>query len=126
MSTVQSTEPSTPAFSVAPRAPEGIVLAASAAGLLLALISSFVVGAVGRFGGDEFVVLATGMAASQVAARLRNIQQQLEEMDVSIAVGIAACDAAHRTYKELKAEADAAMYKDKMKCYARHGWEPRA
>lgn len=31
MSTVQSTEPSTPAFSVAPRAPEGIVLAASAA-----------------------------------------------------------------------------------------------
>ena len=31
MSTVQSTEPSTPAFSVATRAPEGIVLAASAA-----------------------------------------------------------------------------------------------
>ena len=31
MSTVQSTEPSTAAFSVAPRAPEGIVLAASAA-----------------------------------------------------------------------------------------------
>jgi len=31
VSTVQSTEPSTPAFSVAPRAPEGIVLAASAA-----------------------------------------------------------------------------------------------
>ena len=67
-----------------------------------------------------------GDDVSQVAARLRDIQQQLEEMDVSIAVGIAACDAAHRTYKELKAEADAAMYKDKMKCYARHGWEPRA
>lgn len=79
-----------------------------------------------RVGGDEFVVLVTDMAVSQVAARLRNIQQQLEEMDVSIAVGTAACDAAHRTYKELKAEADAAMYKDKMKCYARHGWEPRA
>ena len=31
MSTVQSTEPSTPAFTVATRAPEGIVLAASAA-----------------------------------------------------------------------------------------------
>lgn len=31
MSTVQSTEPSTPAFTVAARAPEGIVLAASAA-----------------------------------------------------------------------------------------------
>lgn len=31
MSTVQSTEPSTPAFTVAVRAPEGIVLAASAA-----------------------------------------------------------------------------------------------
>ena len=31
MSTVQSTEPSTPAFSVATRAPEGITLAASAA-----------------------------------------------------------------------------------------------
>ena len=31
MSTVQSTEPSTPAFTVAQRAPEGIVLAASAA-----------------------------------------------------------------------------------------------
>ena len=31
MSTVQSTEPSTPAFTVAKRAPEGIVLAASAA-----------------------------------------------------------------------------------------------
>lgn len=31
MSTVQSTEPSTPAFAVATRAPEGIVLAASAA-----------------------------------------------------------------------------------------------
>lgn len=31
MSTVQSTEPSTPAFTVAPRAPEGVVLAASAA-----------------------------------------------------------------------------------------------
>ena len=79
-----------------------------------------------RVGGDEFVVLVTDMAVSQVAARLRGIQQQLEEMDVSIAVGTAACDAAHRTYKELKAEADAAMYKDKMKCYARHGWEPRA
>ena len=37
MSTVQSTEPSTPAFSVAPRAPEGIVLAASAAGRLAKL-----------------------------------------------------------------------------------------
>ena len=31
MSTVQSTEPSTPAFAVSARAPEGIVLAASAA-----------------------------------------------------------------------------------------------
>jgi len=37
VSTVQSTEPSTPAFSVAPRAPEGIVLAASAAGRLAKL-----------------------------------------------------------------------------------------
>ena len=37
MSTVQSTEPSTPAFSVAPRAPEGLVLAASAAGRLAKL-----------------------------------------------------------------------------------------
>lgn len=37
MSTVQSTEPSTPAFTVAPRAPEGIVLAASAASRLAKL-----------------------------------------------------------------------------------------
>ena len=37
MSTVQSTEPSTPAFTVAQRAPEGIVLAASAAGRLAKL-----------------------------------------------------------------------------------------
>ena len=40
MSTVQSTEPSTPAFSVAPRAPEGIVLAASAAGRLAKLCAA--------------------------------------------------------------------------------------
>ena len=63
-------------------------------------------------GGDEFVVLVADMTASQAAARLRGVQQQLEELGVSIAVGVAACDAAHRTYQSLKAAADAAMYKD--------------
>jgi len=40
VSTVQSTEPSTPAFTVATRAPEGIVLAASAAKRLAKLVEA--------------------------------------------------------------------------------------
>lgn len=78
-----------------------------------------------RVGGDEFIILAPDMASSQAITRLREVQRQLEEMQVSIAVGAVTCDGEHQAYKELKDAADSAMYKDKMAYYARHGLAPR-
>ena len=77
-----------------------------------------------RIGGDEFVALVQGLEHAAVHARLAETQQSLEDIDVSVAFGTAHA-AKGTTYKALKDEADKVMYKDKLACYARHGWKPR-
>ncbi len=77
--------------------------------------------------GDEFVAIVQGISHAAVCARLAETQQSLEEFDVSVAFGTAHAEesATYKTYKALKDEADKVMYKDKLACYARHGWKPR-
>ncbi|WP_294151145.1 [Fe-Fe] hydrogenase large subunit C-terminal domain-containing protein [uncultured Selenomonas sp.] len=83
-----------------------------------------------RIGGDEFVAFVQGLSHAAVCARLAETQQSLEEFDVSVAFGTAHAEESatyktYKTYKALKDEADKVMYKDKLACYARHGWKPR-
>ena len=80
--------------------------------------------------GDEFVAIVQGISHAAVCARLAETQQSLEEFDVSVAFGTAHAEESatyktYKTYKALKDEADKVMYKDKLACYARHGWKPR-
>lgn len=77
---------------------------------------------VARFGGDEFVVLAEGVAAApDVAQIISRIHAQLEDpirlpvgqITLSVSVGVAVASASHRTPEDILAEADRAMYASK-------------
>lgn len=100
---------------------EGDRLLRTAAQCLAAIFGK---GNVYRIGGDEFVAIVQDLSHATVCARLGEAQQSLEGLDVSVAFGTAHAGVS-TTYRELKDDADKVMYKDKLACYARHGWKPR-
>ena len=78
-----------------------------------------------RIGGDEFAAFTTELPHDAAQGFAESIQQKLELANVSVAFGLARPASGKTSYKDLQAEADRAMYKDKIACYARHGWKPR-
>ena len=78
-----------------------------------------------RIGGDEFAAFTTELPEDAAEAFAKDIQQKLEAENVSVAFGLARPASGKTSYKDLQAEADRAMYKDKIACYARMGWKPR-
>lgn len=82
-----------------------------------------------RFGGDEFVVIATGIEGQEailLAERLRLASMSRiggrRGFGLTIAVGIATCRGAECTASALLEEADAAMYREKQERRARSHW----
>ena len=78
-----------------------------------------------RVGGDEFAAFTTELPPEAAQGFIEGIQQKLENENVSVAFGLANPASGTTSYKDLQSEADRAMYKDKIACYARHGWKPR-
>ncbi len=76
---------------------------------------------IGRFGGDEFVVLITGLPGIDIVERkvrfileaARNLRIDGEETDISVSIGVAIAPWQGTTYEELFHAADTALYQTK-------------
>ncbi len=76
---------------------------------------------IGRFGGDEFVVLITGLPNIEIVERkvryileaARTLRVNGEETDISVSIGVAIAPWQGNTYEELFHAADTALYQTK-------------
>ena len=92
---------------------------------------AFPMSSVFRIGGDEFVVLPSGIEYARLEDHLENLRLMLEEerdssdkleQRVSISVGCAVFDREKdKSYQEVFDRADGLMYEGKQKIHARDG-----
>lgn len=73
-----------------------------------------------RIGGDEFLVLCSGIKETELQEKICNLKNYMKEQSVVLAVGAVWHPDAKENIDKLLAEADSYMYEDKRAYYSEH------
>jgi diguanylate cyclase (GGDEF)-like protein len=73
-----------------------------------------------RVGGDEFLILCSGISEEKLQEKVHKLKDYMKEKSVILAVGAVWRPDAHENIDKLLAEADSYMYEDKRAYYMEH------